>query len=476
MVNNLKIRENTVLVILGASGDLAKKKLEKRCLLPSSFRVVGFAPDNMAHDAFIQIASAGAKLESPRFAEQHQDFIARCSYVSGHEGGDNSFQALRARLEELGEGKKEQHRLFYMALPPTAFVPVSAGLKKFCYSGRGTSRIIVEKPFGHDLDSSRALQRALDEHWVEDEIFRIDHYLGKEIVNNLLVIRFGNVIFESIWNKLHIDNVEISVIEAGGAEGRGSYFNSTGAIRDVMQNHMMQVLAILTMERPKSFSADDLGAEKVRVMNWMPPIDHQRTIIGQYGKSKDGEKPAFKDEKDVEQDSRCVTFCAAVVHIENDRWSGVPFLLKAGKDLALDESEATITINFRPTPNASIFDATVPNCMTIRIQPDEGVFLKINSFVPSLETKTAAIDLDLTYHGREIPEAYEALLLDTLKGDFSRSVRADEVDASWAIFTPLLKYLEDEEIVPREYAYGSTGPQGLDEFISSYQYKTAALF
>ncbi|KAL9098806.1 MAG: hypothetical protein Q9163_005594 [Psora crenata] len=464
MAANPEIKENTVLVVLGASGDLARKKLEKQCILPTSLRIVGFAPDQMAHDDFMDVVSAGAKLESPRFAEQLKTFTGRCSYVSGHEGGDKAFQALEARLKELGEGKKEEHRLFYMALPPSAFVVVSEGLKKSCYS--------IEKPFGHDLDSSRALHKALDQHWPEGEIFRIDHYLGKEIVNNLLVIRFGNEIFGSIWNKVHVDNVVISMTEAGGAEGRGSYYNSTGAIRDLMQNHMMQTLAFLTMERPKSFSAEDMCSEKVRVLNWVPPIEHESTLIGQYSKSADGEKPAFRDEDDVPDDSRCVTFCAALVRIENERWSGVPFILKAGKETpALDKSEGVITINFRQSSNASIFGTMAPNRMTIRIQPNEGLFLTVNSSVPSIENRTEASDLDLSYHGREIPEAYQVLLLDALKGDFTRSVRADEVDASWAIFTPLLKYLEDKQVVPREYPYGSTGPQGLDEFIAHHQYK-----
>ncbi|KAL6719009.1 Glucose-6-phosphate 1-dehydrogenase [Lecanora helva] len=282
----------------------------------------------------------------------------------------------------------------------------------------------IEKPFGHDLESSRELQSALDPNWREDEIFRVDHYLGKEVVNNLLVLRFGNEIFNAVWNHDHIDSVEVRVLET------------------------------------------------------IPAINNEETLIGQYGKSRDGSKPAFKDEDDVPDNSHCATFCAAIVHVENERWTGVPFMLKAGKgDLlphlihpptnkhpliaplliykALNESKTEILIHFKPSPNATIFDSTVPNKMTIRIQPDEGVFLTINSFVPNLETKVDAIDLDLTYRGREIPEAYEALLADALAGDFSRSVRGDEVDAGWRIWTPLLRFLDGEEGGrPRGYAYG----------------------
>lgn len=480
----LEIQENTILVILGASGDLAKKKLfpalfglERRCLLPADFRVVGFAPDEMTHDDFLSIIKSPIKLESPRFAEQLEQFCQRCSYVSGHEGGEKSFNALQKRLEELGAGKKEQNRLFYMALPPSIFTSMQEGLRKHCYSERGVSRIIIEKPFGHDLESSRELQRALDPNWREDEIFRVDHYLGKEVVNNLLVLRFGNEIFGAIWNATHIDNIEISITEGGGAEGRGSYFNGVGAIRDVMQNHLTQILALLTMERPKSFSANDLCAEKARVLDWMLPIEYFNTIIGQYGKSENGEKPAFKDEGDVPNDSRCATFCAAVGRIENDRWAGVPFVLKAGK--ALNESLTEIKIHFKPSTNAAIFanpgDSLPSNIMTIRVQPSEGVFLRINTFVPSLDTQqTSAMDLDLTYHGREIPEAYEVLFLDALKGDEARSVRGDELDASWKIWTPLLHFLdENADTKPREYAYGSKGPEGLEEFIASHQNQSA---
>ncbi|MCJ1453234.1 Glucose-6-phosphate 1-dehydrogenase [Mycoblastus sanguinarius] len=481
MPTEVEIQENSVLVILGASGDLAKKKLypalfglERRSLLPASFQIIGFAPDKIEHEEFVKLIKSPIKLEIPRHAEQLAEFSSRCSYVSGHEGGDKAFQALQKRLEELGHGKKEQNRLFYLALPPSVFVLMSEQLKKHCYSKRGDTRIIIEKPFGHDLESSRDLQKALDPNWREDEIFRVDHYLGKEVVNNLLVMRFGNEIFGSIWNCRHIDSVEVSITEAGGAEGRGSYFNRSGAIRDVMQNHMTQILALLTMERPRSFSANDLCNEKVRVLSWMPPIAPTNTLVGQYGPSTGGSKPAFKDEEDVPNDSRCVTFCAAIAHIDNERWSGVPFLLKAGK--ALNESKTIITINFLPSPNTHIFGPLSPNQLTIRIQPDEGVFLKINSFRPTLgpDTKIEPTDLDLTYRGREIPEAYEALLLDALKGDYSRSVRRDELDESWRVWTPLLHFLDEErdDTVPIQYPYGSTGPEGLGELMESHRHKS----
>ncbi|MDI1490461.1 MAG: Glucose-6-phosphate 1-dehydrogenase [Ramalina farinacea] len=221
------------------------------------------------------------------------------------------------------------------------------------------------------------------------------------------------------------------------------------------------------MERPKSFTGQELGSEKTRVLSWMPPIDHQRTLIGQYVKSTDGSKPAFQDEEDVSDGSRCATFCAAEARIENERWSGVPILLKAGK--ALDKTEATVTINFRHSPNAMLFQNMVPNRMTIRVQPDEGIFLRVNTRVPDLHVRSEATVLDMSYRGTEIPEAYEALFLDVLRDVQYRRVTADEVQVSWDIFTPLLQYLEEEGVVPGEYPYGSSGPQGLDEFVASRQ-------
>ena len=264
----------------------------------------------------------------------------------------------------------------------------------------------------------------------------------------------------------------------------------------------MQILALLTMERPRAYTGKDLCDEKTRLLSWMTPIDHQETIIGQYVKSADGKKPAFQDEEDVPDGSKCATFCAAVAHINNERWSGVPILLKAGKGRllvfqhqcrtftgsALEKTGALVTVNFHSTPNALIFDEMTPNRMIIRVQPDEGIFLRVNTLVPDLEVKTEAVDLDMSYRGTQVPEAYEALLFDAMKGVCSRRVRADEIDASWTLWAPMLKYLEEEDITPREYSYGesytqvpgaklsltligSTGPQGLEEFVASCQSK-----
>lgn len=318
------------------------------------------------------------------------------------------------------------------------------------------TRLQIEKPFGKDLASSRELQKSLEPDWKEEELYRIDHYLGKEMVKNILIMRFGNSFLGATWNRHHIDNVQITFKEPFGTEGRGGYFDEFGIIRDVMQNHLLQVLTLLAMERPISFDSEDVRDEKVRVLRAMSPIEPKNVIIGQYGRSLDGSKPSYKEDDTVPQDSRCPTFCALVAYIKNERWDGVPFIMKAGK--ALNEQKTEIRIQFKDV-TSGIFKDIPRNELVMRIQPNESVYIKMNSKLPGLSTQTVVTELDLTYRRRfsdlKIPEAYESLVLDCLKGDHSNFVRDDELDASWRMFTPLLHYLEDnKEIIPMEYPYG----------------------
>src|ERR1700712_2146617 len=297
---------------------------------------------------------------------------------------------------------------------------------------------------------------SLEPDWKEEEIFRIDHYLGKEMVKNLLILRLGNEFLGATWNRNHIDSVQITFKEPFGTEGRGGYFDEFGIVRDVMQNHLLQVLTLLAMERPISFSAEDIRDEKVRVLRAIPAIEPKNVIIGQYGKSLDGTKPAYKEDDTVPKDSRCPTFCAMVTFIKNERWDGVPFILKAGK--ALNEQKTEVRIQFKDV-TSGIFKDIPRNELVMRIQPNESVYIKMNSKLPGLSMQTVVTELDLTYRRRfsdlKIPEAYESLILDALKGDHSNFVRDDELDASWRIFTPLLHYLDDnKEIVPMGYPYG----------------------
>lgn len=403
------------------------------------------------------------------------EFCKLCHYISiDKDGGDKSFEELRDLMESFTEEREAQNRLFYMALPPNVYVPVSEQLKRCCKSKEGVSRIIVEKPFGRDLESSVELHKKLAPNWSENEIFRIDHYLGKEMVKNILVLRFGNPMFGAVWSCDCIDNIQISMTEAIGTEGRGGYFDDVGILRDVMQNHLTQMLALIAMERPGSFSAEDMRQEKARVLRLVPPLEMKNTILGQYGKPRGGEKPGYKDDESVPKKSQCATFCASVAYVKNARWEGVPFILKAGK--ATGESKTEIRIQLKDT-TAAMLEHTMHNELIIQIQPKEGVRLKMNAKDPGLELKTVATELDLTYKGivedPDLPEAYEALLLDALRGDFSLSVREDELEASWKIFTPLLHHLEStKDIVPEEYPYGSDGPESLKKFVESYQYLT----
>lgn len=414
----------------------------------------------MDHEEYLRRIRSYIKTPTKEIEQQLDDFCRLCTYVSGQYTDDESFVGLTKHMEELEQGKPETNRLFYMALPPSVFTEVSQRLKRCCYPTKGICRVIVEKPFGKDLESSRELQQSLEPNWAEEELYRIDHYLGKEMVKNLLILRFGNSFFGATWHRHHIDNVQIIFKEPFGTEGRGGYFDEFGIIRDVMQNHMLQVLTLIAMERPVSFSAEDIRDEKVRVLRAMPPIEPKDVIIGQYGRSLDGTKPSYKEDTSVPKGSRCPTFCSLVAHIKNERWDGVPFIMKAGK--ALNEPKMEIRIQFKDV-TSGIFKDIPRNELVIRIQPNESVYLKMNSKLPGLSMQTVVTELDLTYRRRfsdlKIPEAYESLILDALKGDHSNFVRDDELDASWRIFTPLLHYLdENEDIVPMEYPYGEFSP------------------
>ena len=410
----------------------------------------------MDREEYLKRVKSHIKTPTKEMEDQLEDFCKLCSYVAGQYDQDDSFKDLNRHLEEIEAGRKQQNRVFYMALPPSVFITVSQHLRRNCYPKNGISRIVVEKPFGKDLSSSRDLQKALEPDWREEEIFRIDHYLGKEMVKNILILRFGNEFFGATWNRNHIDNVQISFKEPFGTEGRGGYFDEFGIVRDVMQNHLLQILCLLAMERPISFSSEDIRDEKVRVLRGIPNIEPKNVIIGQYGKSLDGSKPGYKEDDTVPKDSRCPTFCAMVAYIKNERWDGVPFILKAGK--ALNEQKTEIRIQFRDV-TSGIFKDIPRNELVIRVQPNESIYIKMNSKLPGLSMQTVSTELDLTYRRRfsdlKIPEAYESLILDALKGDHSNFVRDDELDASWRIFTPILHYLDSStDIVPMEYPYG----------------------
>lgn len=406
---------------------------------------------------------------------QAHDFLAKCSYVSGSYDDDEKYIALEKHIRSLEDllavnTAPSRNRLFYLALPPSVFGQVSQHLRRNVYPGNeGSARVIIEKPFGHDLESSQKLQAELAPIWDEAEVFRIDHYLGKEMVKNILPFRFENPVFSDSWSNKSISNVQISFKEPFGTEGRGGYFDTIGIIRDVMQNHLLQVLSLVAMDHPVSFSSEDIRDAKVKLLKSIAPITLNDTVIGQYGKSALAGKqlPAYLDDKTVPSHSRAATFAAIHLRINNEKWHGVPFILTAGK--ALNESLVEIRIQFKAAQG-------VPrNELVFRVQPQEAISLTINSKFPGPGTKVTTTSLDLTYGERytkgsnklKIPEAYEALILDCLNDDHSNFVRDDELEVSWKIFTPLLHKIDnDESIAPELYAYGSNGPASLAPFLA----------
>jgi glucose-6-phosphate 1-dehydrogenase len=385
-----------------------------------------------------------------------------------------------------------KNRLFYFAIPPSVFVASAASVHGGALTTRGWNRVVVEKPFGKDSASSAALHASLSKYFTEEQIYRIDHYLGKEMVQNLMVLRFANAVFEPLWDSRSISNVQITFKEPFGTEGRGGYFDEFGIIRDVMQNHLLQVLSLVAMETPVSLRAEDVRDEKVKVLKCVSPVELDDVVLGQYGPNAAGTKPGYLDDQTVPRGSSTPTFATAALHINNARWRGVPFILKCGK--ALNERKAEIRIQFRQ-PGNGLFGAgaQVPgrlgvgqaspahahlfahnNELVIRIQPNEAVYLKLMSKMPGLEFAPVETDLSLSYKARyparPPPEAYARLLLDVFRGDQSQFVRGDELSAAWAIFTPLLHRIETERIPPIPYPYGSRGPPQSDKLIKACGY------
>ncbi|KAJ3343221.1 Glucose-6-phosphate 1-dehydrogenase [Gonapodya sp. JEL0774] len=478
------ITDNTTILVLGASGDLAYKKtfpalfgLLKHHFLPHNVQIVGYARSKMDQDHFRERVTSKIKTSSDADKALVDTFRGMLHYVDGQYDKDESYKHLAEEVAKLEKASGKKNRLFYMALPPSVFIPVAKGLRENLYSSAGWNRVVVEKPFGKDLQSSNELGQALLAFWKEEEIYRIDHYLGKEMVKNLIVLRFANIFLGSIWNRQYISNVQITFKEPFGTEGRGGYFDEFGIIRDVMQNHLLQVLTLVAMEKPVSLNAEDVRDEKVRVLKYINPLTIDDILIGQYVKSADGTKPGYKDDKTVPPDSVCPTFAAAVFWVNNERWDGVPFILKCGK--ALNEAKVEIRIQFNDVAGNTLFPEIARNELVIRVQPDEAVYMKFMNKEPGLNADPVISEMELNYTKRyqnqRIPEAYEALILDVLRGDHQNFVRTDELEVAWKIFTPALHQLEKEKIKPFPYEYGSRGPAGLNEFVEMHGFARSNL-
>ncbi|CAN8291237.1 unnamed protein product [Cochlearia groenlandica] len=466
------------ITVVGASGDLAKKKIFPALFalyyegcLPQHFTIYGYARSKMTDCELRDMVSRTLTCRIDKrenCGEKMEEFLKRCFYHSGQYDSQEHFVALDKKLKEH-EGGRSSNRLFYLSIPPNIFVDAVKCASTSASSVNGWTRVIVEKPFGRDSKTSAALTTSLKQYLEEDQIFRIDHYLGKELVENLSVLRFSNLIFEPLWSRQYIQNVQFIFSEDFGTEGRGGYFDHYGIIRDIMQNHLLQILALFAMETPVSLDAEDIRNEKVKVLRSMRPIKLEDVVIGQYKSTSKGgvTYPGYTDDKTVPKDSLTPTFAAAALFIDNARWDGVPFLMKAGK--ALHTRSAEIRVQFRHVPgnlynrnSSSNLDRTT-NELVIRVQPDEGIYLKINNKVPGLGMRLDQSHLNLLYSARyskEIPDAYERLLLDAIEGERRLFIRSDELDAAWALFTPLLKEIEEKKANPESYPYGSRGPVG----------------
>lgn len=467
------------IVIYGASGDLTHRKLMpalfnlfRKGRMPEDFHLVGFARSEISNESFRETMLQGVKEFGGNDVnpEQWEQFSARISYFMGSYSVPEYFDRLAKYLGEIEKGPV--NRIYYLATPPDVFAQVANDLGRtgMVDESDGWRRLIVEKPFGIDLDSAKSLNQALQSVLAEKQIYRIDHYLGKETVQNLLVFRFANTIFEPVWNRNFIDNVQITVSEEVGVGHRAKFYDKVGVLRDMFQNHLLQLLALVAMEPPASYKADALRDERVKVLEALRPIagEEIRTncIQGQY--------EGYLSEDGVQAGSRTATYGAVRLFVDNWRWQGVPFYLRSGKALA--EKLTEIRIQFKCPPHLMFqlpldYQMT-PNILVLQLQPKEGIHLRFEAKVPDTAAEMRSVDMDFFYRDafgpNAIPDAYERLLLDAINGDASLFTRADQVELGWQFFDPIIKEYENEGAAIPVYIYpqGSEGPEETNGLIA----------
>ncbi len=477
------VPESCGLVIFGASGDLVHRKLLpslfslcEKGLLKRTFYLLGYARTEMAEESFRASVREALTRSLPQAdPERVRRFVDCCYYLSGQYEAAADFARLRERLAQLdAQHQLPGNHLYYLAVPPTQFGTIATLLRKAGLVEEGPAawaRLLVEKPFGRDLDSALALDQELHQSLAESQIYRLDHYLGKETVQNILVLRFGNAVFEPVWNRRYVDHVQITVAESLGVGERGGYFDGAGLLRDMVQNHLLQLLAMVGMEPPLSFEADRVRDERVKLLRAVRPLTAESVVRGQYAGGEVGGKPvpAYRQEPKVAADSRRETFVAARMWVDNWRWQGVPFYVRVGKRLPRRVSE--IALVFRPVPH-SIFAPLGPadlrpNVLRLNVQPEEGIALSLQAKLPGPRLCLGSLQMDFTYQeafGESPPEAYERLLLDCMLGDQTLFVRQDDMEVAWSLVTPILEAWEAAG-EPEPYAAGTWGPPGAEDLI-----------
>ncbi|MBT0956969.1 glucose-6-phosphate dehydrogenase [Alphaproteobacteria bacterium KMM 3653] len=454
------------LIIFGGTGDLAKRKilpgLYRRLAagqMPDGARVIGAARGEMDASGYRDMVREALETfvpEEDRDADSIDTFLALLDYVPIDAKGEAGWPELAALV------RKDVVQAYYFSVGPSLFGDLAARLHKHEIAGP-QARIVVEKPFGHDLESAKALNASLAEHFNEDQIYRIDHYLGKETVQNLMAVRFGNMLFEPLWNAQYIDHIQITVAETVGVGGRGAYYDKSGAMRDMVQNHLMQLLCLIAMEPPSRFDPDAVRDEKLKVIRALDPVLPHHIVRGQYDAL--GEEPSYREDAG-DPKSRTESYVAMKVHISNWRWANTPFYLRTGKRLKARASE--IAVVFKETPH-SIFDneaGSNRNVLSIRLQPNEGMNLDVTIKEPGPGgMRLVTVPLDMTFADalgpdvEEVPDAYERLIMDVIRGNQTLFMRGDEVEAAWAWTDPLIEGWQQRGEVPKTYDAGSAGPE-----------------
>jgi glucose-6-phosphate 1-dehydrogenase len=471
---------NATVVICGASGDLTARKLvpslyrlEGKNRLPEQLRIVGVARSPFTDDAFRNRMAEAVKEHAKQqwSADTWNRFARRLFYVSADAAREGALDSLSAWFKSH-ENESSRQRLFYLAVAPDLYpgIVTNLGSAGLLHEDGGWRRIIIEKPFGRDLASARKLNDVIRSQLREDQVYRIDHYLGKDTVQNILVLRFANILYEPIWNSQYIDHVQINVAEKVTVESRGAYYDHAGVLRDMFQNHLLQLLTLVAMEAPARFAADPLRNEKVKVLDAITPLNTveagKQLVRGQYR--------GYLAEKGVPATSKTPTYAAVKLHIDNWRWQGVPFYLRSGKALGSRLSEVIVQFHCPPHLMFPLSPGTTLQCnrLALCIQPDEGIHVSFQSKVPDQEGMVMRpSDLEFHYGSAfkdlPIPESYERLLLDAINGDAALFMRSDEIERAWAIIDPFIAASESESASkPQEYAPGSSGPTSSDAFLA----------